>query len=110
MGIALAGAAFAAVIALAAVRVVACRARRSPLRSCPLCAGDAIVSLNRETVDERFEAVELRCGECGTWRRVVTSPEAARGLELALDRQRRGMRELADKLGREAATHSPLER
>jgi hypothetical protein len=110
MGIALAGAGLVAVVVLAAVRVAACRARRSPLRRCPLCAADAIVWLHQETVDERFEAVELRCGECGTWRRVVTTPDAARGLQLALARQRRAMRELADQLGREVASRSPSAR
>jgi hypothetical protein len=103
MGTVLAAAAFAVVLALAALRVVNCRERRRPLRCCPLCAGDAVVALQRDEVDERLLAVRLCCGECGTWRRVVTGPEAARGLELALDRQRRAMRDLADRLDRDVA-------
>jgi hypothetical protein len=94
MGIAIASGVLAVVLAVAAFRVVASRKRRDPLGHCPICEADAVSVLDRERLDEVFAELELRCGACGTWRRVRTSSAAAQLLEHKLERQCRWMRDL----------------
>ena len=68
---------------------------------CPVCTADAVSAFDGKTVDEVFAELELRCGGCGTWRRVRTSTAAAHLLELKLERQCRWMQELAERSERE---------
>ena len=83
------------------MRVLARFRRRDPLVYCPVCKADAVSAVGGEAVDEVFAEVELRCGGCGTWRRVRTSMAAAHLLELKLERQCRWMQELAERSERE---------
>ncbi len=60
----------------AAVRHISQRRRRRrqrPLRCCPICHADAIVAEERSSVDELQVQVALQCGQCGTWRRQLTT-------------------------------------
>jgi hypothetical protein len=82
-------------------RIVALRRRRDPLRHCPLCSADAVRTLTRVPVSEFLVRLEVRCGACGTWRRMLTTVGSARLLELKLERQTRRMAELADSLERD---------
>ena len=75
--------------------------RRDPLEHCPICTADAVSVVECEPVDEVFAELELRCGVCGTWRRLRTSSAAAQLLEHKLERQCRWMRELAELSDRE---------
>ena len=75
--------------------------RRDPLVHCPVCTADAVSAVGGETLDEVFAEVELRCGGCGTWRRVRASKAAAHLLELKLERQCRWMQDLAERSERE---------
>jgi len=101
MGVAIALAVLAVVAIVAALRVAACRRRRDPLLRCPVCAADAVSVLERDAVDEVLAELEVRCGDCGTWRRLVTTNGSARLLELSLERHSRAMRQLADRLERD---------
>ena len=101
MGIVIASSMLAVVLAVAAVRVVAKHQRRDPLVHCPVCTADAVSAVDGETLDEVFAELELRCGGCGTWRRVRTSKAAAQLLELKLERQCRWMQDLAERSERE---------
>ena len=49
----------------------------------------------------RLAEIELRCGGCGTWRRIRTSKAAAHLLELKIERQCRWMQEIAERSERE---------
>jgi hypothetical protein len=75
--------------------------RRDPLGHCPICTADAVSVVDLEPVDEVFAELELRCGGCGTWRRLRTSSAAAQLLEHKLERQCRWMQELAERTDRE---------
>jgi hypothetical protein len=77
------------------------RHRRDPLRHCPVCAAEAVGILERAQRDARQVAFELRCGNCGMIRGVVTSVAMAELFELRLERQCLYMRELADRRERE---------
>lgn len=77
------------------------RHRRDPLGHCPVCTADAVGVVERQVRDQRRVALELRCGNCGTFRRVIASPALAELFELRLERQRVAMRELADRQERE---------
>ena len=92
-----------AVLVVAVVWVVALRRRRDPLSHCPLCSADAVRTLKREEVSEMLVRLEVRCGGCGTWRRMLTTVGSARLLELRLERQARHLAELADRLERDHA-------
>jgi hypothetical protein len=83
------------------MRVFARFRRRDPLVHCPVCKADAVSVFGGQIVDEVFAEVELRCGGCGTWRRVRTSKTAAHLLELKLERQCRWMQELVERSERE---------
>ena len=100
MGIAIALVILAVVVVVAVVRFVALRTRQEPLWHCPLCSADAVRALRREEVSEMLVRLEIRCGDCGTWRRMLTTVGSARLLELKLERHARGMAELADRFER----------
>jgi hypothetical protein len=56
--------------------------------------------VEREAVDQTQAVLELRCGGCGTWRRIMTSAGAARLLDLRIERQCRVIRDAAERLER----------
>jgi hypothetical protein len=101
MAVAIALAILFVLVMVAALRVAAVRNRRDPLLHCPICAGDAVTVLEHETVDEILAKVEVRCGDCGTWRRLVTTRGSARLHELSLERHVRAIRKQADRLERD---------
>ncbi len=103
MGIEIASGVLAVLVIVAAVRAVTHLRRHEPLGRCPVCTADAVSVIVRDTGDQtEIEAeLALRCGACGTWRRITTSPAAAHLLELKLERQCRYMREVAERQERE---------
>jgi hypothetical protein len=56
-------------------------------RRCPLCGSKAISASERVETEDGGVRLELRCGECWTWR-TVTGRRAARVLERRLRRDR----------------------
>jgi hypothetical protein len=103
MGIAFPLVVLAVLVIVAAVRVAALRKRRDPLWHCPICTCDGVSALEREPVSEFLARLEVRCGDCGTWRRILTTTGLARLLELKLERQVRALQDLADRLERDGA-------
>jgi hypothetical protein len=103
MGIAIALVVLALLVIQAARRVIAVRNRRAPLWQCPVCAADAVSALEREPVSEVLARLEVRCGDCGTWRRILTTQGSARLLERKLERHASALRKLADRLERDRA-------
>src|SRR4051794_30282445 len=97
MGIVIASGILAVLVSLAGERVIR-RHHREPLSRCPFCAADAVSAVERATVEETKAALELRCGVCGTWRRMVTATGAAELLELRIERQCRLIANVADRL------------
>jgi hypothetical protein len=84
---------FAAVMGLAlgsalATALWAWRLNHRALRSCPVCSATAVRSLDLQLFTGIHASVSLECGECGTWRRVATTPAYAHGLSRALRRDR----------------------
>jgi hypothetical protein len=74
------------------VRVVVLRRyARSPLRRCPLCRGDAVDSRVGGDVVGTVTCVELRCGQCGTWRRCFAANTELRRYERDLQHDRRAI-------------------
>ena len=74
--------------------------RRQPppgagLHKCPLCRADFVVPVEAEALDEGRWGLRLRCGQCGTYRDVVVSDEAAKRYDVELNR---GMAEIAAAL------------
>lgn len=72
----------------AATALWAGRINRKALRVCPVCSGAAVRTLDEEVFSGTHASVSLECGECGTWRRILTTPAYARGLARALRRDR----------------------
>ena len=103
MGIVIASGVLAVLVVVAAVHVVTRLRRREPLGHCPVCTADAVSVVERDAGDETPTEAELtlRCGACGTWRRIATSSAAAQLLELKLERQCRHMQEVAERRERE---------
>jgi hypothetical protein len=73
--------------------------RRDGLRHCPVCTADAVGVVDRQVLDATRTALCLRCGGCGTFRRVVASPAMVELFDQRLERECQYMRELAS-LGR----------
>lgn len=49
------------------------RGERRRLRRCPLCLADAVRAQRSDDVDAIRTRVDIQCGQCGTWRRVLTT-------------------------------------
>ncbi len=73
--------------------------RRQPpgagLHQCLLCHEDFVVPIEADALDEGRWDLRLRCGQCGTYRDVVVSDDAAKRYDLELNR---GMAEIAAAL------------
>ena len=67
------------------------RARRR-LRSCPVCGGGAIRETTGEAITVFETRVVLQCGQCGTWRRMITSPDEQRAHGRRLERDQNRIR------------------
>ena len=76
--------------------------RRHPpvaaLHKCPLCHDDFVVPVEAEALEHGRWDLRLRCGQCGTYRDVVVSDDAANRYDLDLAR---GMSEIAASLRRQ---------
>src|SRR3954470_10113888 len=70
------------------VRVCRRPRRRQPLRRCPLCAADAVATVEREVVGGLQVRVRQQCGQCGVWREVVTAFGVIRRYERTLEADR----------------------
>jgi hypothetical protein len=57
------------------------RSARLQLRSCPQCGSGWVAHSERELLEQPHVFVALRCGCCGTWRRVLTNQWAADAFE-----------------------------
>ena len=64
---------------------------RRLLRCCPICGGDAVEDFACLHIDLVESRIELRCGQCGTWRRLVATRAAIRRYERRLARDRRSI-------------------
>jgi len=70
----------------------------SRLRRCPLCGADAVEDVDCLHIDLVESRIELCCGQCGTWRRLVVTRAAVRRYERALDRDRRAIEQRLHRL------------
>ncbi|MDA0158928.1 hypothetical protein OM076_01525 [Solirubrobacter ginsenosidimutans] len=61
---------------------------RGKLRHCPVCHGDALRDVRDERISDVSSQVSLQCGECSTWRRMVTNHADLVWEVKALDRDR----------------------
>jgi hypothetical protein len=68
------------------------------LRSCPICRADAIRDVRAEAIDTSKARVWLQCGECATWRRVVTTHHAFTWEVKTFERDRRLISDQAQRL------------
>lgn len=59
------------------------------LRRCPLCGADAVCEVEPGTDDDGETEVALCCGQCGAWRRLVTTRRALARHDRALEHDRR---------------------
>jgi hypothetical protein len=59
------------------------------LRTCPVCRSKAVSAVERGEDGDGAVRVEVRCGECGTWRGGALGRRAVRALEKRLRRDRR---------------------
>ena len=73
-------------------------AARRVLRRCPICRADAIRDVRAEAIDTAKARVWLQCGECATWRRVVTTHHAFTWEVKTFERDRRLISDQAQRL------------
>lgn len=64
---------------------------RGDLRRCPICAAEAVEDFACAHIDFVESSIELCCGQCGTWRRLVVTRAALRRYERVLERDRRAI-------------------
>lgn len=57
------------------------------LHRCPDCGRPFACPLEWETAGEEHWLIQLRCGECGSWREVLATNQQAKAFDLKLDRQ-----------------------
>jgi len=76
-------------------------AARRGLRRCPICRADAIRDVRAEAIDTARARVWLQCGECATWRRVVTTHHAFTWEVKTFERDRRLISDQAERLSAE---------
>src|SRR3954454_10849489 len=74
--------------------------RGPPLRRCPGCRADGVRALEDEGIDAFHVMVCQECGQCGLWRRGVTSVWAAGRHERRLENDRGHIGRRAERLER----------
>jgi hypothetical protein len=84
----------------ALVRRVCRRPGRGPLRQCPVCAAEAVGALEYEFLDALRVRIVQQCGQCGVWRRSVTTLQLAQRQEGTLERDRNTIQRCAERLER----------
>jgi hypothetical protein len=87
--------------AAAATALWAGRVNRRALRVCPVCSAAAVRTLDEEIFSGMHASLSLECGECGTWRRVLTTPAYARAHARTLRRDRATMLDGIERLAAE---------
>jgi hypothetical protein len=92
--------AMAGVLAVVFARTFASAHRaRGKLRRCPVCHGDALRDVRDERISDVSSQVSLQCGECSTWRRLVTNHADLVWEVKALDRDRQRICAEIEQLG-----------
>jgi hypothetical protein len=74
--------------------------RRSTLRRCPLCAAEAVGTIEYEAVDGLQVRVRQQSGQCGVWRQIVTALWVGWRHERMLEQDRSHIRRCAERLER----------
>jgi hypothetical protein len=81
------------------------RSDRAPgeaaLQLCLACGSHYVAPVESLELGDGGRLFELRCGECGVWRRAVAPPGAARALERALADDLAAMTDAVERLDRE---------
>jgi hypothetical protein len=91
MAIASVGRAVCALIMGAATHISVRRRRRRLPPCCPVCLADAVAADERNSVDDLQVQIALRCGQCGTWRRLLTTHAELRRHDRERDEDRRAI-------------------
>jgi hypothetical protein len=72
--------------------------RASDLHRCQVCYDDSVVPVEAEPIDPDRWEMRLRCGQCGTYRDVIVSNDAAKRYDQELNH---GMAEIAAAVERD---------
>ena len=78
----------------------------SDLHRCQLCYDDSVVPIEAEPLDLDLWDMRLRCGQCGTYRDVIVSDDAAQRYDKELNH---GMAQIAAALQRAEREHMHAE-
>ena len=78
----------------------------SDLHRCQLCYDDSVVPVEAEPLDLGLWDMRLRCGQCGTYRDVIVSDDAAQRYDKELNH---GMAQIAAALERAEREHMRAE-
>ena len=78
---------------------------RRALRFCPRCGADAIAEEAVEGVDVIQVRAVVRCGQCGTWRRLLTTRSEQEAHEHRLEQHRGYIREGVGRLDAERSVY-----
>ena len=78
----------------------------SDLHRCQLCYDDSVVPVEAEPLDLGLWDMRLRCGQCGTYRDVIVSDDAAQRYDKELNH---GMTQIAAALERAEREHMHAE-
>jgi ribosomal protein S27AE len=90
----------AVALAVGAAWVRSRRDGRRWLRRCPMCGDAAVRAAESYAIDSVHTLVRVQCGQCGIWRRVVTTHPQVRRLGRRLERDRRRIGACALRLAR----------
>ena len=78
---------------------------RRALRFCPRCGADAIAAEAVEVLNVIQVRAEVRCGQCGTWRRVLTTRAEQEAHAQRLELHRSSIRERVGHLEAERSAN-----
>ena len=95
-------------VALFLAAMLAARSGRVAARAlhrCPVCGEDAVQATESRAIDRFDVLVDLQCGQCGVWRRVVATPEDLSGLVRRIERDRRWISSCAQRMIRQRRQH-----
>ena len=72
-----------------------------PLHVCERCGSDAVCPVDWDELDDERWEIDLRCGECGHWRKTVADNQEAVAYELRVGRQIERIEAAVERLDRE---------
>jgi hypothetical protein len=78
---------------------------RRALRFCPRCGADAVAEETVERIDAIQVRAVVRCGQCGTWRRLLTTRTEHEAHEHRVEQHRGSIREGIGRLEAERSTY-----